>query len=735
MAAILSNAIRFLTCGCCCAGEPVTPLPIDALDDSPVHAPVDDVAEAVSNVAVVYLRGAAEPAPHGSAERDADALAAPPQQRAEVLEHDDDSGRSSAPPSGMAHDGSLARPVVEELAESVAEPVTDHADTHQDDAVESSPQATGERVADAAAAPDLEEDVLEGEVLHEDGSSALDSLSYSHPTHPSQGEDGSGVADEDAPLSARPDTPSSHMSDPRPEGSDGAPPTAENMGDGEALQPTSSIRLTGDFIAPDRVASTLARKYYELSTRFNGEITALNRFIATFPESIHYTEISKRTDEALRYKEYLDELNAQLAAPLRCLSPEDISSLRSEYPEVLPFFTLYDTVRTFWHVFSTYAFFLNSVCTSYRSKYALMYPDRITLPESLRETMQSIRAGECFLCGEEIGRGGFGFVKKVTLGEQKYAMKCMILNEKDGTRFADEKISFLREAALAEIATLFALPRSFFLTRPVLALAQPEEAVSLFPKAQSNFLNVLKKEPMPVTRFLPLLGDIVQGLFALHTTKVLLPDGQESRGIVHCDLKFENLLLFEDSTGEQHLKITDFGLTGIAGQKCLGGTPVYRAPESFEKKSTLDPKMDIWSLGIIAASLLFNRSPFSKAFQDSSDPWTQELIDEELNKRVKLKEVAARVASEDSTGDALRFIYRCLRVNPEERPTVEEVAEDPFIRPGLRSRLGEDPRDVGRDAEWLVHATYIRKKPSAPNPATAAGAAASAAASTPHVRA
>lgn len=75
-------------------------------------------------------------------------------------------------------------------------------------------------------------------------------------------------------------------------------------------------------------------------------------------------------------------------------------------------------------------------------------------------------------------------------------------------------------------------------------------------------------------------------------------------GIVHCDLKPDNILL--KSQGQGNIaKLIDFGLARLAGsteegEKWTKGTMQFMAPEQFLKASgTFTPGLDIWALGVI----------------------------------------------------------------------------------------------------------------------------------------
>ena len=70
-----------------------------------------------------------------------------------------------------------------------------------------------------------------------------------------------------------------------------------------------------------------------------------------------------------------------------------------------------------------------------------------------------------------------------------------------------------------------------------------------------------------------------------------------ARGLLHLDLKPDNLLVLEER-GELRAKVLDFGLArGRLRQGVLGGTPLYMAPELLEGRP-YDQRADLYSLGL-----------------------------------------------------------------------------------------------------------------------------------------
>jgi len=109
--------------------------------------------------------------------------------------------------------------------------------------------------------------------------------------------------------------------------------------------------------------------------------------------------------------------------------------------------------------------------------------------------------------------------------------------------------------------------------------------------------------PMPIPRAFTILQGICRGMSVAHRA-----------GIIHRDLKPANVLLNEHDL----VKIVDFGVAaaGRSGDPRLTasglvvGTPSYMAPEQAQG-GAVDPRTDIYSLGVIMYEMLTGRPPYS----------------------------------------------------------------------------------------------------------------------------
>ena len=99
-----------------------------------------------------------------------------------------------------------------------------------------------------------------------------------------------------------------------------------------------------------------------------------------------------------------------------------------------------------------------------------------------------------------------------------------------------------------------------------------------------------------------IIADIAKGLLYLHC-----------HGVVHRDLKLENVMLRQSKGGRLEAVLIDFGMSCFLGPEQYSTEPVgtlkYAAPEVISRLP-YGFKADCWSLGVILYILLVGRMPF-----------------------------------------------------------------------------------------------------------------------------
>jgi len=112
---------------------------------------------------------------------------------------------------------------------------------------------------------------------------------------------------------------------------------------------------------------------------------------------------------------------------------------------------------------------------------------------------------------------------------------------------------------------------------------------------------------LPVRRAVWIAQQIASALHAAHNA-----------GIVHRDLKSDNVFLTDKDDALDHVKVLDFGISRFLEAEdeqtrrgMVMGTPEFMAPEQITAPDSVDKRADIYALGVIMYEMLTARRPFS----------------------------------------------------------------------------------------------------------------------------
>jgi serine/threonine protein kinase len=199
-----------------------------------------------------------------------------------------------------------------------------------------------------------------------------------------------------------------------------------------------------------------------------------------------------------------------------------------------------------------------------------------------------------------LGVGGMGVVYEADhlfLG-RKVALKALHPRYEDGH---DAQVRFLREARAAGLVlhrTIVEVLDAGFVdgTTPYLVMERLH--------GENLRERLQRRQALRFAQGVNVLVELAKGLAAAH-----------AKGVVHCDLKPENVFLVNAEAEPGKVKILDFGVarmtgtSGIVGAGTAGGTPAYMAPEQM-RGDAFDARTDLYALGAVVFDALAGVPPF-----------------------------------------------------------------------------------------------------------------------------
>ncbi|HEY5243396.1 MAG TPA: protein kinase [Polyangiaceae bacterium] len=175
---------------------------------------------------------------------------------------------------------------------------------------------------------------------------------------------------------------------------------------------------------------------------------------------------------------------------------------------------------------------------------------------------------------------------------------------------------------------------------------------------------------VPMAQAVPILQGILAGLAAAH-----------AQGVVHRDLKPDNVFLTRASDGTFVVKVLDFGIAkvmdaagGMGSRTRTGmllGTPAYMSPEQIKNARDVDQRADLWSAGVMFYEMLTGRVAFPAPTEYarlaavlSSEPEPIERIDASLGILAPFLAVALRKNREERFPSALEMARALAVASP-----------------------------------------------------------------------
>jgi serine/threonine-protein kinase len=248
---------------------------------------------------------------------------------------------------------------------------------------------------------------------------------------------------------------------------------------------------------------------------------------------------------------------------------------------------------------------------------------------------------------------------------------------------------------------------------------------------------LLQAGALPASRAIPLALDVVDALLIAH-----------AEGVVHRDLKPQNVVVELLADGRERARVLDFGmakilrgnlddsLNALTQQNMVFGTPEYMAPEQA-RGDEVDERADLYATGVLLYEMLTGRVPFQTNTPIAT--MTAHLVEEPVPpsarapdadipprlERLVLKALSKRPAERHASASELRAeLARCAE--PHESPAkVPALTSEPLTPAALMSAplpgalSFETPSQVAlRDTALAVNleAQLRKTEPSLPAP-------------------
>jgi serine/threonine-protein kinase len=256
-----------------------------------------------------------------------------------------------------------------------------------------------------------------------------------------------------------------------------------------------------------------------------------------------------------------------------------------------------------------------------------------------------------------LGRGGMGavFAAHHELLQQSVALKVMLADPADSRQSVPRFLNEARAAARIEgehVARVLDVGQ--------LDDGSPYIAMELLEGSDLAHL-LATRGSLPADEAIEYVLQALQALAQAHAL-----------GIVHRDLKPANLFLARRRDGTEVVKVLDFGISKVidpgaspgilTGSSSLLGSPLYMAPEQLRHAKTVDPRADIWAIGVILFELLAGRPPFDG-----------KTLAEVFAAILERPPAALRTVRPDLPAGLEAIITRCLAREPSDR--FSDVAE------------------------------------------------------------
>ena len=198
--------------------------------------------------------------------------------------------------------------------------------------------------------------------------------------------------------------------------------------------------------------------------------------------------------------------------------------------------------------------------------------------------------------------------------------------------------------------------------------------------------------PLPERRVAHIMRQVCGSLAEAHAA-----------GLIHRDIKPQNLMLCHRGGVPDMVKVLDFGLVkesdtvdpGLTRDGAAVGTPLYMAPEAASASLEIDARADLYSLGVVAYFLLSGVQPFFGV--NAREVMRRHMEERPLAPSEKL--------GQPLTPEFEELILKLLAKDPASRPPTARAVEE-LLEEVIEPILGRWTEEEG-DLWWRANAPQL----------------------------
>ena len=194
-----------------------------------------------------------------------------------------------------------------------------------------------------------------------------------------------------------------------------------------------------------------------------------------------------------------------------------------------------------------------------------------------------------------LGAGGMGKVFKVrnVISDRVEAMKVLLPDLEHEPELADRFMREIKVQASLQHPNIAALHTALRVENQLLMIMELVEGVTLDQRLQQG--------PIPLREAVDYISQVLGALGYAH-----------EHGVIHRDIKPANMMLMANGV----VKLMDFGIAKAAADRKLTmtgttmGSLYYMSPEQIKGMPTVDPRSDLYSVGVSLYEMVTGKKPF-----------------------------------------------------------------------------------------------------------------------------